>query len=536
MIVEEETGQEKELELSKFLHLSKYASFLLNSNFLDEVVEHNMKLGIQKKLFVLKALSNLNPQQLKEWWKKSFADEFLNSFSTGKAIEEAKESLGKWRTGDIPEVFVNTVGISDIIYVYRNRKCTLIKFLSHYTKDVEEWEKILAEADYYIEVCEEYALNLYQEVNEKRLREKSHMLNGILQNIPVIVNKFDKNADVILSVGHGLKNFNYTDNMLVGSNARISTNGVYIQKVLAEGKAYYAEGITEINNIKRFLRNFYFPNDEGGVIGFSMDITELMATRDELNVLNHKLESEVVERTKELVNKNDELNKINNDLDSFIYTASHDLRAPISNIEGLFTALSDKLETQLLNDEETGKIYLLISQSLKRLKETISDLTEIAKIQKNINATIEAINIKRVIEDVKETIAPLIKETGAEITVELNNVSTIKFSKANFKSVLYNLISNAIKYHSPDRKAHVSVSGKLVEGYFLLEVKDNGLGIPRQHQEKLFRMFKRFHVHVEGTGIGLYIVKRIIDNAGGKIEVESEESVGTTFRVYFKVD
>jgi signal transduction histidine kinase len=101
---------------------------------------------------------------------------------------------------------------------------------------------------------------------------------------------------------------------------------------------------------------------------------------------------------------------------------------------------------------------------------------------------------------------------------------------------MYNLISNAIKYKSPDRKPVVSIRTEKVNGFCLISVKDNGLGLSPEQKEKIFQMFKRFHDHGEGTGIGLYIVKRIVDNAGGKIEVESEKDKGSEFKVYLKTE
>src|SRR5690606_2835069 len=98
-----------------------------------------------------------------------------------------------------------------------------------------------------------------------------------------------------------------------------------------------------------------------------------------------------------------------------------------------------------------------------------------------------------------------------------------------------NLISNAVKYRHQSRSAEVFVSTLFTNEYYVLTVKDNGMGIGESNINKLFTMFKRFHDHVEGSGVGLYIVKRIIDNAGGKIEVESQVDVGTTFRVYLPI-
>ncbi|UOQ76558.1 ATP-binding protein [Hymenobacter sp. 5516J-16] len=108
------------------------------------------------------------------------------------------------------------------------------------------------------------------------------------------------------------------------------------------------------------------------------------------------------------------------------------------------------------------------------------------------------------------------------------------FAEKNLRSVVYNLLSNALKYRHPDRAPHVQICCQPQEGYQVLEVQDNGLGLNlQQGQDKLFAMFQRLHTHVEGSGIGLYMVKRMVENAGGRIEVQSELGRGSVFRVYF---
>ncbi|MFD3003322.1 ATP-binding protein [Pontibacter toksunensis] len=102
------------------------------------------------------------------------------------------------------------------------------------------------------------------------------------------------------------------------------------------------------------------------------------------------------------------------------------------------------------------------------------------------------------------------------------------------RSIVYNLLSNALKYKSPERKPHIKVTARTAPGYVLLSVEDNGLGMNMADEGKIFSMFKRLHDQVEGSGIGLYIVRRIVENAGGFIEVESEVGIGSTFSVSFK--
>lgn len=118
--------------------------------------------------------------------------------------------------------------------------------------------------------------------------------------------------------------------------------------------------------------------------------------------------------------------------------------------------------------------------------------------------------------------------------MNIDDCPNIKFSAKNLRSILYNLLSNSIKYASPERPPEVLIKTAKLDGYQVLIVKDNGLGIQNKNREKIFSMFKRCHDHVEGTGIGLYMVKRIVDNAGGKIEIESDMEKGSAFKIFLK--
>lgn len=174
----------------------------------------------------------------------------------------------------------------------------------------------------------------------------------------------------------------------------------------------------------------------------------------------------------------------------------------------------------------------LLLHSVSKLKQVISDLTEITKVQKDLQEIPESVSIETILEEIHADIAPLIEESQVSIRTNLE-ITHLRYSRKNLRSILYNLMSNAIKYRSSGREASVEVITKEAGAYNLLTVKDNGLGIAPDQIHKLFTMFKRLHTHVEGTGIGLYIVKRIIENRGGYIEVESQLGEGTTFHVYF---
>jgi PAS domain S-box-containing protein len=232
----------------------------------------------------------------------------------------------------------------------------------------------------------------------------------------------------------------------------------------------------------------------------------------------------------ELTAKNKELTKTNADLDNFIYTASHDLKAPIANVEGLIYALKRDIKT---GRGQLEQILGMMDNSVNRFKNTIKDLTEISKIQKDLEEDREELSFRELLYEVELNIESLITDANAQIKADFSEVDALFFSRKNMRSILYNLVSNAIKYRSPERKAVVEIKTSRVDEHtIMLSVKDNGLGISLNQQAQVFSMFKRLHTHVEGSGIGLYIVKRIIENAGGSINVISELDKGTEFQLY----
>ncbi|MDQ4139132.1 MAG: HAMP domain-containing histidine kinase, partial [Bacteroidota bacterium] len=249
------------------------------------------------------------------------------------------------------------------------------------------------------------------------------------------------------------------------------------------------------------------------MLGSLIDLTDLKIAQEEL----HKT--------------NENLVRINNDLDNFVYTASHDLKSPISNIEGLLYHLELELENA---DEHILEILSHIKKSVERFKCTIKDLAEITKAEKQEEDDIDEVSVEELLDDIKLSINNLIEESGAIIETNCHDCPAIKFSRKNLRSIIYNLVSNSIKYRDPERPLKIHVSTGKIEEYSILIVEDNGLGIEEAQQSKLFGMFKRFHNHVEGSGVGLYIVNKIVKNAGGHIEVSSKPNQGTTFKIFLR--
>ncbi|RDC62712.1 PAS domain-containing sensor histidine kinase [Adhaeribacter pallidiroseus] len=236
-------------------------------------------------------------------------------------------------------------------------------------------------------------------------------------------------------------------------------------------------------------------------------------------------------RNQDLMLKNQELARINNDLDNFVYTASHDLKTPVVNLEGLLTALTEDLGPQ---KEPHQHLITFMQSSIATLKKIIADLGEVSKIQQN-KETPESINLVELLAEVKESLREVITTSQADVKITDLAFDTLNYSRKNLRSILYNLVANALKYADPQRTPTVTIKTYIADtGEHVLAVADNGLGIARKQLHKIFSIYKRAHTHVEGTGLGLYLIKKILDNSGDHILVESEVGQGSEFRVYFK--
>ncbi|MDO7873955.1 PAS domain-containing sensor histidine kinase [Hymenobacter sp. ASUV-10] len=264
-----------------------------------------------------------------------------------------------------------------------------------------------------------------------------------------------------------------------------------------------------------------------GVRVFAHDITEQVRTREAVAASARQAQA----LAEQLSATNQQLTRVNVDLDTFIYTASHDLKAPITNIEGLVQTLLTELPI-LDPASEVPFILSLMQDSVERFARTIEHLTDVSKLHKAFDEPSYPVPLAAVVEDVRLDLAPLLRDTGGRLLVDVQAVPTVTFSEKNLRSVVFNLLSNALKYRHPDRSPVVQLRALPEGAYVVLEVQDNGLGLDLSRENQLFAMFQRLHSHVPGSGVGLYMVKRLVENAGGRITVRSTVGEGSTFAVY----
>jgi ligand-binding sensor domain-containing protein/signal transduction histidine kinase len=251
----------------------------------------------------------------------------------------------------------------------------------------------------------------------------------------------------------------------------------------------------------------------------------LTEQREVMAQQNENLEEEVAKRTKELV-------EYNHQLEQFAFIAAHNLRAPVARILGL----GQLLDLTKADSEEREKIYPKLVNTTQELDGVVHDLNTILELKKNNDSFITEVDLNTSVELIRENLEREIMLSQAVVITDFNEVGCIRTVKPYLESILYNLVSNAIKYRHPDRQPLIRIKTKKSETEICLIVNDNGLGIDTSlYKDKLFTLYSRFHDHVEGKGMGLYLVKTQMEALGGRIEIESEQNKGTTFRACFKV-
>ena len=222
----------------------------------------------------------------------------------------------------------------------------------------------------------------------------------------------------------------------------------------------------------------------------------------------------------------EELLQRNFELDNFVYRASHDLKAPLNSLMGLIGLIQSE------NPNESIREYIgLMNRSISKLEAFILDLADYSR-NARLDLTSQPINFEEMIH---ESINELNYMDNAErtlISVKVDQPEDFHSDPMRISILLNNFISNAIKYQDLKKdKGMVEISVRADGNLAIINIKDNGLGIPKEHQTKIFDMFFRASVQSHGTGLGLYIVKDAIDKLKGNLELESEPGVGSVFTI-----
>lgn len=243
--------------------------------------------------------------------------------------------------------------------------------------------------------------------------------------------------------------------------------------------------------------------------------------------LNHHSENALRQNEEKITEQNKELMKINGELDRFVYSTSHDLRAPLSSVQGLIH-LSESAK-----DLDEVKTYIgMMKGRIAHLDKFITDISDYSR-NSRVEIILTNVQIKKVIRETLENLRFFPGSDNIKIELNVPEELLITTDETRLGMVLSNLISNSFKYQNTNEKnSFVSISAKDISGESVqITIEDNGIGIPSAHISKIFNMFYQAHENSKGSGLGLYIVKETIQKIKGTISVESEVGKGSRFTI-----
>ncbi len=251
-------------------------------------------------------------------------------------------------------------------------------------------------------------------------------------------------------------------------------------------------------------------NDDPTIVIMHYDISDRMLIEDEHLKINK------------------ELTRNKQDFEQFADIVSHNLRSQVANIIGI----TDALMANNVSLKEEIKLKSYLKTSSHKLDDVIKDLNEILRIKKNINAKKEFVNLSDLIDDIKQSMHPLISQEAVQFELDFSEVDEIYTIKTFLRSILLNLISNSIKYRQTEIRPLIEIKTIKKENSIEIILKDNGIGIDlNKSHNNLFGLYKRIHYHTEGKGLGLFMVKTQLDVLSGNITLKSEINKGTEFRI-----
>lgn len=363
------------------------------------------------------------------------------------------------------------------------------------------------------------------EAQTKKIIKNEAAFRAIFDQAPVGIVKLDSITGKFLTINKAYcKIVGYTVEELLKTNFQSITHEEDLQEDLDNMELLRNGLIDDFSMEKRYIHK------SGKIVWVNLIVAVLWRESDkEMNhigivedITDKKRAEEELKQSFELVSEQ------NKRLLNFSYIVSHNLRSHTSNIE-LISGLMEGIKSQ----EEQAEMVHLLQKVSKSLDETMRNLNEVVNIRTNLNITIERLNLHEYIEKSLSVLEKQIKDKEVTVQNLVPKNILIDYNVAYLESILYNFISNAIRYSNPKKKPLIVLAYHIKEK--ALSITDNGIGIDlNRNGENLFGMYKTFNNNPDAKGIGLFISKNQIDAMGGRIATKSEIDKGTTFTIYFK--
>lgn len=376
------------------------------------------------------------------------------------------------------------------------------------------------------------ALSKFDAENEKRafyeeVVRNEHKFRALIENISDAIILIDQNAKFVYQSPSVGRITGYMQEELEGKTVFDLMHPDDVEGAMTFFKQVYQQpGITRQNQYRVI-------NKDGRMIWLEGTITNLLQDENVKGfIVNYR---DITQRklseqaTLEVVER---LRQRNNDLRQFAYIVSHDLRAPIAKIQGLVSLMESE-------KDESSKITLqqYITDEANHLDQVVMDMNEIVTASDSSQLKREEVNFTDKLQSIEKVLQKEIAESKAQIFSDFHLAPSVYLVRSYVYSIMFNLLSNAIKYRSPERRAEIYLTTAMCEEFVCLEVKDNGIGMDMiRNGERIFDLYRRIDSKQNnGRGIGLYLVKLQVESMGGRIEVESELGVGSTFKVFLPV-
>ena len=317
----------------------------------------------------------------------------------------------------------------------------------------------------------------------------------------------------------------YYEDDLMGKTVFSLVHPDDLQQVTSEANQLWHKKFVE-------MHPFRFPNAAGEWRWLECTATNLLSEPAVRGVVvNSRDITERILQEKEKEQLIRELTHNIKDLKQFSFITSHNLRAPLSNLQGILSIL----DTSEIKNGETIMLINGLKVSTQQLTETINDLVEILIIKQNANLNKEKLIFHDTFLAVVNTLGGIGETDQATLSTDFGGAPFVFFNKAYLESIFLNMVTNALKYSDKKRPLQLDIKSWTEENYVVLSFTDNGQGIDlAKYGKRIFGLYQRFHTYEDGKGIGLYMVHSQLTSLGGRIEVESEVDKGTCFKLFFK--